>query len=69
LTVITQQAQAWAAEHGGVMTGFADDLRTSQPSVAGTAVALSDTAVTLPMGNGQCLTAALPAGAAKPTPC
>ena len=62
LTVITQQAQTWAATHGGVMTGFAEDLQTSQPSVASTATTLTDTAVTVAVGNGQCLSAVLPAG-------
>ena len=69
LTVITTQAQIWSASHGGVMTGFADDLRMTQPSAASTAVSLSDTAVTLPVGNGQCLSAALPGGAATSIAC
>lgn len=69
LTVITQQAQVWSASHGGVMTGFADDLRMSQPTAASTAVLLTDTQVTLPVGNGQCLTAALPGGAPTSSAC
>lgn len=69
LTTISQEAQAWAAAHGGSMAGFSDDLRTSQPSLAATAVVLTDAQVSLPLQNGQCLTVMLPAGAPTPTPC
>jgi hypothetical protein len=69
LTVIRQAAQTWAAAHGGDMTGFADDLRTTQPSVASTAADLSDTSVTLAVGNGQCLVTQLPAGSPDTTAC
>jgi hypothetical protein len=69
LSVIAQQAQQWSATHGGSMAGFADDLRTSQPSAVATAVELTDTSVTVAAGPGQCLTAALPAGAAAPVAC
>jgi hypothetical protein len=62
LTVITQQAQTWAAEHGGSMAGFADDLRSTQPSVVSTTLELTDTSVTLAVGSGQCLSAVLPSG-------
>jgi hypothetical protein len=69
LTVVKQAAQAWAAEHGGVMTGFADDLRTSQPSVASTMVELADTSVTVAVAGGQCLTLQLPAGSPVAAAC
>jgi hypothetical protein len=69
LTDVTQQAQAWAAAHGGQMEGFTDDLRTTQPSVASTAADLTDTSVTFALGNGHCLTAALPSGAQADVAC
>lgn len=69
LTVIRSAAQTWSAEHGGDMTGFADDLRTSQPSVVSTTASLTDTSVTMALGNGQCLVAQLPAGAPVNTAC
>jgi len=69
LTIVAQAAQAWAAAHGGDMTGFADDLRTTQPSVVSTTLDLTDTSVTVATGAGQCLTAALPAGAPVSPPC
>jgi hypothetical protein len=69
LSVVTQQAQAWAAAHGGQMEGFSDDLRTTQPSVASTAADLTDTSVTFALGNGHCLTAALPSGAQADVAC
>ncbi|HUR51603.1 MAG TPA: hypothetical protein VMZ11_05730 [Mycobacteriales bacterium] len=69
LTVIRTAATAWAAEHGGVMTGFADDLRATQPSVASTAAELTDTSVTVAVGTGQCLVEQLPAGSPVPTAC
>ena len=62
LTVITQQAQAWAAANGGSMVGFAADLRASQPSVASRTAALTDTSVSVAAGDGRCLTATLPTG-------
>jgi hypothetical protein len=69
LTVVRQAAQAWAASHGGDMTGFADDLRSAQPSVASTAADVTDTSVTFALGNNQCLLAQLPAGAPVTTAC
>jgi hypothetical protein len=69
LTVVRSAAQTWAATHGGDMTGFADDLRTTQPSVASTAADLADTSVTFALGNNQCLVAQLPAGAPVTTAC
>ncbi len=69
LAVVVQQAQAWSAAHGGSMAGFAEDLRTNQPSVAGPATVLTDTSVSIAEGTGSCLTAALPAGAAATTTC
>ncbi len=69
LGLVSQAAQVWSSAHGGDMTGFADDLRTSQPSVAAAAVQLSDTSVTVMVGGGQCLTAQLPAGAPAPSAC
>jgi hypothetical protein len=69
LTVIRQAAQVWSAAHGGDMTGFADDLRTTQPSVASAAADLEDTAVTMALGNGRCTVTQLPAGAPVTTAC
>lgn len=65
LTIITQQAQEWSAANGGSMVGFAANLQTTQPSVASTASVLTDTSVSVATGDGQCLTATLPAG--RPT--
>ena len=62
LTLVVQAAQQWSAAHGGVMTGFADDLRSSQPSVVSTLVDLTDTTATIAVGGNQCATAQLPAG-------
>lgn len=69
LTVIRTAAQAWAAAHGGDMTGFADDLRAMQPSAASAATALTDTSAAVAVGNGQCLVAQLPAGAPVTSSC
>jgi hypothetical protein len=69
LTLVSQAAQQWAAAHGGVMTGFADDLRTSQPSVVSTLVDLSDTTAAVATGAGQCLVVQLPAGLPVATAC
>jgi hypothetical protein len=62
LALVVQAAQQWSAAHGGAMTGFADDLRTSQPSVASTLVDLTDSSATIAVGGSQCVTAQLPAG-------
>lgn len=69
LTVIVQAAQAWSAAHGGVMTGFAADLQQSQPSVASTALVLTDTSASVATGSGQCVTATLPQGATTAHAC
>ena len=69
LRSVGQAAQAWAAAHGGDMTGFADDLRTSQPSVASTILNITDASVTVATGTGQCFTQALPAGPPVVTAC
>ncbi len=63
ITAVEQQAQAYAAAHGGLMEGFAADLRASQPTVAASYVALDDTSLSIAVGPGQCLVATLPAGA------
>jgi hypothetical protein len=62
LTLVVQAAQQWSAAHGGVLAGFADDLRSSQPSVASTLVDLTDGTATIAVGGKQCVTAQLPAG-------
>ena len=62
LTLVVQAAQQWSAAHGGLMAGFADDLRSSQPSVASTLVDLTDGTATIAVGGNQCVTAQLPAG-------
>lgn len=62
LTIIAQQARAWAAANGGSMVGFAADLTASQPSVASAAAVLTDASVSVAIGGGRCLSATLPAG-------
>lgn len=69
LIVIHHAAQAWAAESGGVMTGFAAGLRSTRPAVVRDAVALTDTSVTVATGSGTCLVAQLPAGGTVTTAC
>ena len=69
LTLIRQAAQSWAAAHAGDMTGFAEDFRTEQPSVASTAATLTDTSVTVTVSQGQCLLTQLPAGSPVPIAC
>jgi hypothetical protein len=63
ITAVEQQAQAYAATHGGAMDGFAADLQASQPTIAASFVALSDTSLSISVSPGQCLVAELPAGA------
>jgi hypothetical protein len=69
LTLVVQAAQQWSAAHGGVMAGFADDLRTSQPSVVSTLVGLTDASATVAVGGNQCVTAQLPAGTQTSAAC
>ena len=69
LTVIVAQAQVWAAAHGGSMAGFAADLQDTQPSVASSAKVLTDVSASVALGDGRCLTAALPAGPPAAAPC
>ena len=68
LITIEQQAQAWSATNGS-MTGFAADLQANQPAIAGSLAALTDGSISMSIGPGQCLTAALPSGAPTVTAC
>jgi hypothetical protein len=69
LTVVSQQAQAWAASHGGDMTGFADELRMSQPSLVASVTTVTDTSASVVVGAGRCLTVTLPAGSPTQVAC
>lgn len=69
LTAIQRQAQQWAEAHAGAMTGFAADLKDTQPSIASAAAVLTDTSASVSTGAGQCLTAALPTGPATAGAC
>jgi hypothetical protein len=69
LTLVVTAAAQWSASHGGAMAGFADDLRTTQPSVVSTLVDLTDTTATIAVGGNQCVTAQLPAGTQAATAC
>ena len=69
LALVVQAAQVWSTGHAGDMTGFADDLRSSQPLVASTMVELTDTSATIAVGGNQCATAQLPAGTQATATC
>jgi hypothetical protein len=69
LTPVVQAAQQWSAGHGGDMTGFAVELRSTQPSVTSALLDLTDVSATVSAGVGQCLTAQLPSGAQAKAAC
>lgn len=69
LIVSTQRAARVHEQMNGDLTGFAAQFAQAEAAVMAQLDSLDDRTVSVPLGDGQCLSAALPSGPAEVTTC